>query len=135
MRQNRNKVYAPDIALSLTNNLVHTLKWWDSLALGLVKRVANDLAVGKVDLAVGLLLERQCVLHPVDVVTVGVVLTGMGTTRLLSVGGGGGGLGAVARQYIVTKKTITPSLLTRRSGDSSAPGSRQGRSSRSCCGP
>lgn len=44
----------------------------------------------------GLLLEGQGVLHPVNIVTVGVVLAGVGTTRLLAVGSGGGGLGAGA---------------------------------------
>lgn len=86
--------------LSLTF-LVHTLEWRNSLALGLVKRVADDLAVGQVDLAVRLLLERQGVLHPVDVITVGVVFTGVGTTRLLSVGGRGGGLSTANRQYVI----------------------------------
>lgn len=66
--------------------------------------MADDLAVGQIDLAVGLLLERQGVLHPVDVVTVGVVFTGVGTTRLLSVGGRGGGLSTAARQYIIKQK-------------------------------
>lgn len=114
--------------------LVHTLEWRNSLALGLVKCVADDLAVGQIDLAVRLLLERQGVLHPVDVVTVGVVFTGVGTTRLLAVGGRGGGLGTADRQYII-KKSIAPLLLTRRSAGSSAPESRRGQSSRSCCGP
>lgn len=63
--------------------------------------MADDLAVGQVDLAVRLLLERQGVLHPVDIVTVGVVFTGVGTTRLLSVGGRGGGLSTVDRQYVI----------------------------------
>lgn len=91
--------------LSLTF-LVHTLEWRNSLALGLVKRVADDLAVGQVDLAVGLLLERQGVLHPVDVVTVGEVFTGVGTTGFLSVGGRGSGLSTVCSSsvHIITKK-------------------------------
>lgn len=41
------------------------------------------------------LLPGEGVLHPVLVVTVGVVLAGVGATRLLAVGGGGGGLDTV----------------------------------------
>lgn len=75
--------------------LVDTLEWWYSLALGLVERVANHATVAQLDLAVGLLLERQSVLHPVVVVTLGVVLTSVCTTGLLAVSGGNGGLGTV----------------------------------------
>lgn len=78
-----------------STSLVHTLERWYSLALGLVEGVADDPAVAQLDLAVGLLLEGQGVLHPVDIVTLRVVLTGVGTTGLLAVGGRGGGLGTV----------------------------------------
>lgn len=61
-------------------NLVHTLEWWHSLALGLVEGVRDDGAVAELNLAMGLLLEGKSVLHPVVVVTVGVVLTGVSTT-------------------------------------------------------
>ena len=57
--------------------------------------MSDDTAVGQIHVAMGLLLETQSVLHPVDIVTVGVVLAGVSTTRLLPVGGGGSGLGAV----------------------------------------
>ena len=55
------------------------------LALVLVERLINDRTV--LDLNVGLRRVAQPgerVLHPVLVVTVGVVLTGVGTTRLLA---------------------------------------------------
>ena len=42
----------------------------------------------------GLLLERQSVLHPVYVISVGVVFSGMSTTGLLSVGRRDGSLSA-----------------------------------------
>lgn len=41
----------------------------------------------------GRLLEAEGVLHPVLVVTIGEVLAGVSTTRLLAGGGRGGGLG------------------------------------------
>lgn len=74
--------------------LIHTLEWWYGLALGLVEGVGDDGAVAELDLAVGLLLEGQGVLHPVVVVTVGVVLTGVSSTGLLAVGSRNGSLGA-----------------------------------------
>lgn len=75
--------------------LVYTLERRHSLALVLVEGGTDDLAVRKVDTAVGLLLEAQGVLHPVLIVTVGVVLAGVGTTRLLAVGGRDGSLGTI----------------------------------------
>lgn len=75
--------------------LVDTLHRGHGLALGLVEGGANDAAVRQVDLAVGLLLPAERVLHPVLVVAVGVVLAGVGAARLLPVGGGDGRLGAV----------------------------------------
>lgn len=75
-------------------SLIHTLEWWHGLALGLVEGVGDDGAVAELDLAVGLLLEGESVLHPVVVVTVGVVLTGVSTTRLLAVGSRHGSLSA-----------------------------------------
>lgn len=56
--------------------------------------MGDDGAVAELDLAVGLLLEGESVLHPVVVVTVGVVLTGVSTTRLLAVGSRHGSLSA-----------------------------------------
>lgn len=78
-----------------TARLVNTLERWDRLALVLVQSVAVDGTVGEVDLAVRVLLEGQGVLHPVLVITLRVVLTGMGTTRLLTVGGSMCGLRTV----------------------------------------
>ncbi|KAI6755199.1 hypothetical protein HG531_004305 [Fusarium graminearum] len=68
---------------------------WHGLALGLVQGGADDLSVGQIDLAVRLLLERECVLHPVLVISVGEILAGVSTTRLLSVGGRLGGLDTI----------------------------------------
>lgn len=79
----------------LTVSLVDTLHGRHGLALVLVQGGANDTAVPEVDLAVRLLLPAERVLHPVDIVTVRVVLAGVGATRLLPVGGRGGRLGAV----------------------------------------
>lgn len=96
-------VYFP---LSLV--LIHTLEWWHGLAFGLVEGVGDDGAVTELDLAVGLLLEGESVLHPVVVVTVGVVLTGVSATRLLAVGSRNGSLGA-------KDKSVTwPSIHLRR---------------------
>ena len=73
--------------------LVRPLEWWDGRALLLVEGVAVDGAVGEVDLAVGGLLIGEGVLHPFLVVTLGVVLAGVGTAGFLAVGGSNGGLG------------------------------------------
>lgn len=73
--------------------LVGTLEGRHGLALALVQGVGLDGAVVQVDLAVGVLLPRKSVLHPVLVITLGEVLTGVSTTRLLAVGGGDSGLG------------------------------------------
>ena len=75
----------------------------DGLALSLVKGGAGNLAVAKLDLAVGLLLPCQRVLHPVLVITVGVVLTGVSTTRLLSLGSGLGGLDGASQEVTELK--------------------------------
>lgn len=80
-----------------TSPLVDTLHRGHGLALVLVEGGADDAAVRQVDLAVGLLLPAESVLHPVGVVTVGVVLAGVGATRLLAVRGRGGSLGTVFR--------------------------------------
>lgn len=72
--------------------LVRPLERWDGRTLLLVEGVAIDGTVREVDLAVGVLLVGKGVLHPVDVVTLRVVLTGVGTTRLLAVGGSNGSL-------------------------------------------
>ncbi len=75
------------------SSLVYTLERRNGLALGLVQRRSNDATVREVDLAMGLLLEGQSVLHPFLVVTVGEILAGVGTTGLLAGSGSGGGLG------------------------------------------
>lgn len=73
--------------------LVGTLEWRHRLALLLIKGLVLDGSVAQVNLAVGLLLPGEGVLHPVDIVTLGVVLTGVSTTGLLTVGSGSSGLG------------------------------------------
>lgn len=50
--------------------------------------MSNDATVAQLGLAVGLLLPRQGVLHPVLVVTLGVVLARVRASRLLAVGSG-----------------------------------------------
>lgn len=80
--------------------LIHTLEWWHGLTLRLVEGVGDDGAVTELDLAVGLFLEGQSVLHPVIVVTVGVVLTSVSATGLLAVGSRHGSLSA-------TNKSVT----------------------------
>ena len=54
-----------------------------------------DGTVGEINLTVGLLLEGKSVLHPVGVVSLRVIFTGVGTTRFFAVGGSNGGLGTV----------------------------------------
>jgi len=84
-----------------TFSLVCTLERRHGLALGLVQSGADDLSVGQVDLAVRLLLERESVLHPVLVVTVRVILAGVSTTRLLSVGSRLGGLDTIIMSVLI----------------------------------
>lgn len=74
--------------------LVHTLEWRHGLALGLVEGVRNDGTVTEFYLAVRLLLEGQGVLHPVVVVTVRVILTGVSAAGLFAVGSRDGSLSA-----------------------------------------
>lgn len=77
------------------DGLVHTLERRDGLALVLVKGVGDNTTVAQVDLAMGLLLEREGVLHPFLIVTLGEILARMGSARLLASGGRSGGLNAV----------------------------------------
>jgi hypothetical protein len=93
----------PEIA-----RLVSTLERWDRLALSLIQSVSLNGTVAKLDLAVGLLLPGEGVLHPVLVVTVGVVLTGVSTTGLLTGSGGSGSLGTVV--FMLAKKTVVKML-------------------------
>lgn len=78
--------------IDAVSGLVGTLEWRNGLALALVQSTGLDLTVAELDLTVRLLLPGESVLHPVLVITVGEVLTGVSTTRLLAVGGGSGGL-------------------------------------------
>lgn len=74
-------------------------------ALGLVKSVVDNTAVGKIDLSLWL-LPCEGVLLPVLVITVWVVLTGVSTTGLLSVCCGLGGLDAGTElAWIVIKQS------------------------------
>lgn len=66
------------------DNLVNTLERRNSLTLILIKSVANNSSVRQVGLSMWLLLECQAVLHPLLVVSVWVVLTGVGATRFLA---------------------------------------------------
>ena len=70
----------------LADNLVHTLERRNSLALSLVQGVGDDTSVGEICLSVGRLLETEGVLHPVLVVTIGVIFSGVCTSGLLSCG-------------------------------------------------
>lgn len=80
--------------------LVNTLSGGHGLALGLVQGMADVLSVAKLDLVTALLVPREGVLHPVDVVTLGVVLAGVGTTRLLTGGSTVGGLHGASEQVL-----------------------------------
>jgi hypothetical protein len=80
--------------------LVDTLEGRHALALVLVEGLVLDTAVAQVDLTVRLLLPGESVLHPVLIITLGVVLTGVSTTRLLAVGRGDSGLST--RGYFVS---------------------------------
>lgn len=73
------------------NILVDTLERRNSLALLLIQGVVDNGSVGEVDLSLWL-LPRECVLLPVLVVSLWVILAGVCTTGLLSVGRGLGGL-------------------------------------------
>lgn len=89
-------ILAPDQKYTCSaTGLVNTLERRNGLALVGVQGVGLDGTVAKLDVAVGLLLPGESVLHPVLVVTLGEVLTGVSTPRLLAVGGSQGGLGTV----------------------------------------
>ena len=59
---------------------VDALEWRDWLALFVIEGRVNDVAVCEINLAVGLLLERERVLHPAIVVSLREILTSMGPT-------------------------------------------------------
>ena len=116
-------------------SLVGTLERRDGLALLSIQGVSLNGTVAQLDLAVGLLLPGQSVLHPLLVVTVGVILTGVSTTGLLTSGSGSSGLGTVRFMLAIDPKSVYSGLLTRKSAGCGAQGSPPSRSSRSCCGP
>jgi hypothetical protein len=89
--------------LHYTPHLVASGERRNGLALVLVQGGADDGAVAELGLSVGLLLPRESVLHPVLVVTVGVVLAGVGTTGFLAVGGALGGLDGACEQVAELK--------------------------------
>jgi hypothetical protein len=65
--------------------LVRPLEWWDRLAFILVERVTNHGPIPYINATMWSLLPSQGVFHPVLVVSVWVIFSGMGTTRLLPV--------------------------------------------------
>lgn len=77
------------------NNLVDSLEWGNCLALILVKGIRLHSTVCEIDLAMRFFLVSESVLHPVDVITVGVVFTSVCTTGLSAVGGSYGSLGTM----------------------------------------
>jgi hypothetical protein len=79
----------------VVTGLVDTLERRNGLALVLIQGLGLNGTVAELNVAVGLLLPGESVLHPVLVVTLGEVLTSVSTTRLLTVGGSEGGLGTV----------------------------------------
>jgi hypothetical protein len=81
----------------LKESLVSTLEGRNGLALVLIQSTRLNSTVAELDVTVGLLLPCESVLHPVLVITVGEVLTGVSTTGLLTVGGSQGGLGTVEK--------------------------------------
>lgn len=92
-----------------STSLVNTLERWYGLALVLVQSSARNSAVGQLGLALRLLLEGQGVLHPVLVVSLGVVLAGVCATRFLS---GGGGLGSLNAKILLGQHTELGSDIT-----------------------
>lgn len=76
--------------------LVCTLERRHRLALLVVQGLSLDSTEVQVNLAVGLLLPCEGVLHPVLVITLREVLTSVSTTGLLTVGSSNSGLGSVS---------------------------------------
>src|SRR5277367_397368 len=69
----------------LVTLLVRPLEWRDRLAFILVERVTNHGPIPYINATVWSLLPSQGMFHPVLVVSVWVIFSGMGTTRLLPV--------------------------------------------------
>lgn len=78
----------------LFSALVYSLERWDGRTFLLIQSVAYNSSVGDIDLAMSFLLEGQGMLHPVLVISVGVVFSGVGTTGLLSCGSSSSSLGS-----------------------------------------
>lgn len=76
--------------------LVCTLERRHRLALLVIQGLGLDSTEVQVNLAVGVLLPCEGVLHPVLVITLREVLTSVGTTGLLTVGSSNSGLGSVS---------------------------------------
>jgi hypothetical protein len=90
--------FPPQNRSNYTPHLVASGERRNGLALVLVQGGADNGAVAELGLSVGLLLPRESVLHPVLVVTVGIVLAGVGATGFLAVGGALGGLDGAGEQ-------------------------------------
>jgi hypothetical protein len=89
--------------LHYTPHLVASGERRNGLALTLVEGGADYGTVAELGLSVGLLLPRESVLHPVLVITVGVVLACVSTTGFLAVGGTLGGLDGACEQVAELK--------------------------------
>lgn len=72
--------------------LVNPLERWNGLAFVLIQCRPSNLPVAQFDFAMRLLLETESVLHPVFVVSLGVIFTGMSTAGFLPVRGSYSGL-------------------------------------------
>lgn len=81
-------------------HLVDSLGGRDGRTLRLIEGVHLDGSVAELDLVTGLILPGEGMLHPVDIVSVGVILSGMGTSRLLSGDGRVGGLHGAGEQVL-----------------------------------
>ena len=80
---------------------IRPLEWWDSLAFCFVQCVAYHSSVAQIDLSVWFLLERQAVLHPLVIQSVGEVLSSVRATRFLPVCSCNGRLRSTPRQHQV----------------------------------
>jgi len=74
----------------LVTILVSPLEWWDRLAFILVERVINHGPIPYINAIMWSLLPSQGMFHPVLVVSVWVIFSGMGTTRFLPVSSSSG---------------------------------------------
>jgi hypothetical protein len=82
-------------------SLIRSLERWDSLALVFVERMARHSAVANFDLSVRLLLPGKGVLHPLLVITFGVVLAGVCTTGFLAICGRFRGLNTIDKRQFM----------------------------------